>query len=158
MLLSLALTACGRSDEPPPKQPQEPDRPPQAPTAPPSPPTVQDDPALRTAAGGSDAAQIVRRYYALIEKRNYGEAYALREASETAPSLQAFAANFDRHAEFRVTVGTPSQPVQSGRWFYVEVPVVSYGRFKDGSPLASAGILTLRKPVRGDSWRIFTKG
>jgi hypothetical protein len=155
MLLSLLLAGCGGSEAPPPKQQPEPEQASPAPS-PPAPAEAAERPDSRNG-GGGDAAKVARRYYSLIQSRNYAEAYALREPAENAPTLQAFAANFERHADYRVTVGTPSRSVESGGWIYVEVPVQSYGRFKDGSPLASAGILTLRKR-EGGQWRIFTKG
>ena len=109
------------------------------------------------AEGGEDAAEVMKRYYALIGAGNYAEAYGLREPAKGAPSAEAFAENFRRYAEYRATVGTPSEPVESGGWLYVEVPVQTYGRMKDGLPLASGGTVTLRRRPAGD-WRIFTKG
>ena len=152
VLLGLLL-GCGESEAPPPKQQRESE---QISPAPPPPAEPAEKPASPVE-GGGDAAAVAKRYYSLIEARDYAEAYAIREPAEDAPTLEAFKANFERHADYRVTVGTPSQPVESGGWIYVEVPVQSYGRFKDGSPLASAGMLTLRKR-EGGRWRIFTKG
>ena len=99
----------------------------------------------------------MQTYYALIEEGNYPKAYQLREPAKGAPSADAFARSFERYAEYHATVGAPSEPVESGGWLYVEVPVQTYGRMKDGSPLASGGTVTLRRRPAGD-WRIFTKG
>lgn len=152
MLLGLLL-GCGGSEAPPPKQQPEPEQ-----ISPAPPPPVEAAQKLANPVEGTDeAADVAKLYYSLIQARDYAEAYALREPAEDAPTLEAFMANFERHAEYRVTVGTPSQPVESDGWIYVEVPVQSYGRFKDGWPLASAGMLTLRKR-EGGQWRIFTKG
>lgn len=152
LALALLLSAC--AEEPPPPQP-EPQPEAEAPAAPEA-PSPKEEPA--PVHGGEDAAQVVRTYYALIEARRYAEAYKLREPAPAAPGLGAFAANFDRYAEYHATIGTPSEPVESNGWLYVEVPVQPYGRMKDGSPLASAGTLTLRRRAAGGSWRIFTKG
>jgi len=105
---------------------------------------------------GDGAAQVLHTYYTLIEARRYREAYALREPGRGAASEADFAANFDRYAEYRATIGTPSEPVESGGWDYVEVPVQPYGRMKDGSPIGSAGTVTLRRRAGGGEWRIFT--
>ncbi len=152
LALALLLSACAEDRPPPPPEPQPQV---QAPATPPaSPPAEQAAPAR----GGEDAAEVVQTYYALIEARKYDEAYKLREAAPGAPGAEAFAANFERYAEYHATIGQPSEPVESGGWLYVEVPVQPYGRMKDGSPVASAGTLTLRRRVPGGGWRIFTKG
>jgi hypothetical protein len=150
MLLGL-LPGC-ESEAPPPKHQPKPEH-----TSPAPPPPAEAQKPAGIAEGSGEAADVAKLYYSLIQARDYAEAYALREPAEAAPTLDAFTANFERHADYRVTVGTPSQPVESGGWIYVEVPVQCYGRFKDGSPLASAGMLTLRKR-EGGQWRIFTKG
>jgi hypothetical protein len=107
---------------------------------------------------GDGAGEVVRAYYALIGAGRYAEAYRLREPAPGAPGLADFTRSFELYAEYRATVGAPSEPVASGGWLYVEVPVQPYGRMKDGAPLASAGTLTLRRQEGGGEWRIFTKG
>jgi hypothetical protein len=69
-----------------------------------------------------------------------------------------FAAAFERYASHRATVGAPSRPVEAGGWFYVEVPVQTYGTMRDGTPFGSAGIVTLRRRQGGGDWRIYAKG
>lgn len=101
------------------------------------------------------ATEVLRRYYALIEKGRYTEAYALREAEKT--NAEAFAAHFERFETQKVTVGSSSRPVQAGDWLYVEVPVQTYGTMKDGKPFGSAGTVTLRRRTTDHSWRIYTK-
>ena len=103
-----------------------------------------------------DAAEVLRRYYASISERRYSEAHKLRETGGA--DAAAFAAYFERFGSLRVTVGTPSEPVEAGGWLYVEVPVHTYGTMKDGKPLGSAGTVTLRRREPGGEWRIFTKG
>jgi hypothetical protein len=152
---ALLLAACNDASAPPPPEPKPQS---QAPTAQPGAATAPVDEAPSSGAAGEGAAQVVQTYYARIEARKYAEAYALREPSPGAPSVADFAANFERYAEYHVTIGAPSEPVTSGGWDYVEVPVQPYGRMKDGSPLASAGTVTLRRRSGGGEWRIFTKG
>lgn len=152
LALALLLSACAEER---PAPPPEPELEAKAAAAPAASPAAEDRVPVQ---GGEDAAQVIQTYYALIEARKYAEAYKLREPAPGAPGLEAFAANFDRYAEYHATIGTPSEPVESGGWLYVEVPVQPYGRMKDGSPLASAGTLTLRRRASGGGWRIFTKG
>ena len=106
-------------------------------------------------ADASNAADVLRKHYALIGERRYAEAHKLREPGGA--DAAAFAAHFERFASHAVTVGTPSEPVEAGGWLYVEVPVHSYGTMKDGRPFGSAGTVTLRRKP-GGAWRIFTKG
>jgi hypothetical protein len=109
-----------------------------------------------SSADAGDAADVLRRYYALIGQGRYSEAHKLREAGGA--DAGAFAAYFERFASHGVTVGTPSEPVEAGGWHYVEVPVHSYGMMKDGKVFGSAGTMTLRRRTQGGGWRIFTKG
>lgn len=143
------LTACG--EQPPPPAPE---RKRAAPTPAPLPAPVPAPTATKPQRG--EATEILRRYYSLIEQRRYAEAHALREPKET--DAAAFAAHFDRVATQRVTIGTPSEPVEFEDWLYVEVPIQTYGMMKNGDPIASAGTVTLRKGASGGAWRIFTKG
>lgn len=150
--LALLLVGCSEQGADRPKPKPKPSA--EAPTLQFEAPPVEKPVAVH---GGEGAAEVMQRYYALIGAGDYAEAYALREPAKGAPNAEAFAENFRRYAEYRATVGTPSEPVESGGWLYVEVPVQTYGRMKDGSPLASGGTVTLRRRPSGD-WRIFTKG
>lgn len=157
LLLCFALLSCGEveSEAPPTKEPA-PAKPVQAPAQPPAKPVPE--PAGAPAAG-QGAAEIVRTYYALIEAGDYGEARRLREKpAGTDPA--AFAANFERYAEHRATVGTPSEVVEGGDWLYVEVPVQTYGRLRSGNTFGSAGTVSLRrrKGEPNAGWRIYTSG
>lgn len=153
MGLPLLLGACSEEAAPTPPEPKS-----ERQAARETPPAAAASPALERpgpAAEAGDAADVLRRYYALIGEGRYSEAYKLREPNGA--DLDAFAAHFERFASHGVTVGTPSEPVESGGWFYVEVPVHSYGMMKDGAPFGSAGTVTLRRRP-GSEWRIFTKG
>jgi hypothetical protein len=111
------------------------------------------------------AANVLQTYYALIEKGEYDEAFALREPSTRGPSAEDFAASFDRYAEYHAHIGAPSDIEGAAGSLYVEVPVQTYGRLKDGQPFSNAGTVTLRRSnnVPGSTaaqrrWRIYTSG
>lgn len=122
----------------------------------PAPEPVQQAPKPSKADGG--AADVLKRYYALIGERRYEEARALRETGSRAPTADAFAANFEKYAEHRATIGTPSLVAEGGDWLYVEVPVQTYGKLKSGAAFGSAGTVTLRRRKSGGEWRIHTSG
>lgn len=107
--------------------------------------------------GGESAAQALRSYYALIESGRYREAWRLRSGGRGGGE-EAFVQSFGQYAQYRATVGTPSEVVESNGWLYVEVPVQTYGRMKDGQGFGSAGIVTLRRRMQGSAeqrrWRI----
>ncbi len=153
MGLALLLAACTEEAAPTP-----PERKPES-QAPATPRAAAASPGLdqgMSAAETGDAADVLRRYYALIGERRYSQAHKLREPDGA--DADAFAAHFERFASHGVTVGTPSEPAEAGGWLYVEVPVQTYGTMKDGTPFGSAGTVTLRRREPGGEWRIFTKG
>lgn len=152
----LALLLPGCSEEPAASPPKPKPQLEAAARQPMAEPPILEAPLARPA--GEGAAQVMQSYYALIEAGKYAEAYKLREPARNGASAEAFASSFERYAEYHATIGRPSEPVESGGWLYVEVPVQSYGRMKDGSPLASGGTVTLRRRSAGGTWRIFTKG
>jgi hypothetical protein len=105
---------------------------------------------------------VLRRYYALIEAGKYDAAWAMRTAGRGMDAGR-FAAHFKAYESYHSEVGAPSRPVQSEGWVYVEVPVMTTGRFLGGKPFGSAGSVSLRRaapgieappPERG--WRIYT--
>jgi hypothetical protein len=105
--------------------------------------------------------RILRRYYGLIEGGRYAEAWAMRSASK-AGSVE-FARNFAAYESYRAQVGQASEPVESGGWLFVEVPIMITGRMKGGEPFASAGSVTLRRAAnvpaataREREWHIYT--
>lgn len=157
--MGLVLMVGGCTDEaaPPPAEPkpelkserQVPAREP-APAAAPAP----DRPT--SSAEADDAADVLRRYYTLIEERRFTQALELREPDGL--EADAFAAHFEGYASHGATVGRQTEPVEAGSWLYVEVPVQTYGTMKDGTPFGSVGTVTLRRPKAGGDWRIFTRG
>ena len=98
------------------------------------------------------AAELLLHYYRLIAERRYREAWRLREAG--GPDVAQLAAAYAGYDAISANVGTPSEPATAGEWTYVEVPVQTYGRMKDGRPFSSAGTVTLRRPAQGGEWRI----
>jgi len=105
------------------------------------------------------AADVVQRYYALIEAGRYGEAYRLREPG--GPSAAEFAGSFARYAEYHAQIGAPGAIDAGAGQRYVTVPVQAYGRGKDGRAFHESGTITLHRTgdINGataeqKSWRI----
>ena len=153
-LLLLPVAACGPEESPPPA-PKEAAAvtPAPAPAPPPAPAPVIE--------AREDPAAILRRYYDLIEAGRYAEAWAMRSASK-AGSVE-FARNFAAYERYRVTIGQPTEPVESGGWTYVEVPIQILGRMKGGEPFGSAGSVSMRRALRVEGasarereWHIYT--
>ena len=156
-LLCLALASCGETESDiPPTQKRIAVKHVSAPAQPPA--QAVPEPA-GAPLGGENAAGVVRTYYSLIEAGDYGDARRLREKPGSTDAA-AFAANFERYAEHRATVGTPSETVEAGDWLYVEVPVQTYGRLKNGETFGSAGTVSLRRhrSEPNAQWRIYTSG
>ena len=154
-LLPAVFLLAGCGEEPPPAP--EPKRKTAMPAVPAA--VAPQAPApMSSPAAGEDAAGVLKRYYALIGAGRYGEAYKLREQGKGGASEADFVASYGRYAEYRATVGTPSQPAAAGGFVYVEVPVQMYGRMNSGAPMASAGTMTLRRAVGEPNarWRIYT--
>lgn len=150
----LLLAACGRDAETPREAEarQEAAKPPMPELEPPL-PTVED----REASG--DAAAALKAYYARIESGDYEAAWAMRSSEDGEAARQRFADNFKAYATYRADVGVPGEPVESGGFAYVEVPVMISGTFRGGKAFSSAGSVTLRRAASagGDrGWRIFT--
>lgn len=101
------------------------------------------------------AAEVVKLYYGLIGERQFDAAWRLRELTARSPTAEQFAANYSDYAQLRANVGPASEAAPAGGWLYVEVPVQTYGRMRDGRPFGSAGTLTLRRRQSGGDWRIY---
>jgi len=118
--------------------------------------------AQSASAGAAGAADLLRRYYALIEGGKYDEAWRMRSGGRGIDETQ-FAAHFKAYQSYHPQVGTPSRPVTDQGWIWVEVPVMTTGTFLGGKPFGSAGSVTLRRPAPGAAapdnergWRIYT--
>lgn len=154
-LAALALAACGEGGAPEARDPPIAEAVQRKSPAPSPPPGATAPPAADKSRAASDsAAEVVRDYHRLIGAGDYGAAWRLREASPRNPAEEAFAAAYRQYAEYRVTVGAPSEPVSAGGWDYVEVPVQIYGRTRAGAPFASAGTVTVRRRTGSSRWRI----
>jgi hypothetical protein len=104
---------------------------------------------------------VLRRYYGLIESGRYAEAWAMRSARRAGSA--EFARNFAGYESYRVTVGTPTEPVEAGGWAFVEVPIMITGRMRGGEPFGSAGSVSMRRAAgapaasaRERGWHIYT--
>jgi len=144
LLLPLLLAACGKAPAP---KPQPHDKPGYA--------YPQVAPAAR------DAAAVLRRYYDRIEAGDYDAAYAMRTAGGA--DKARFIANFRAYESYHAQLGAAGGPATQGDFDYVEVPVMTTGRFLGGKPFGSAGSVTLRRPAPGthapaggSGWRIYT--
>jgi hypothetical protein len=113
-------------------------------------------------ADAKGAADVLRHYYDLIEAGRYDDAWAMRTAGRGMDAPR-FAAHFRAYESYRSQIGAPSEPVAQQGWLYVEVPVMTTGRFLGGKPFGSSGSVTLRRPAPGTDapppsrgWRIYT--
>lgn len=110
------------------------------------------------------AAQVVQRYYALLESGRQAEAWKLwSDGSPSRPAdAAAFARQFAPYADYHAQIGAPREIEGAAGSLFVEVPVVVYGRLKSGKEVHQSGKATLRRvnDVPGStaeqrSWRIY---
>jgi hypothetical protein len=129
LLIPLLLAAC---DKPAPKA---------APKQPPAYGYPVEDPAAREAAG------VLRRYYDRIAAGDYEAAYAMRTPGGAAKDR--FVANFKAYESYQAQLGAAGGPTAQGGFDYVEVPVMTTGRFVGGKPFGTAGQVMLRRARNG---------
>jgi hypothetical protein len=145
-----ATKDSGGGNEAPPSPPAA--SAPVAPPAPGSPGGLPDDrgpieeaPFAETSAQG--AANVVQTYYALLEAGRYGEARRLwdggGEASGTTEGK--FESGFAAYRDYHAQIGAPGVIEGAAGSLYVEVPVVLYGRLKQGAPFSRKANVTLRR-------------
>ncbi len=93
------------------------------------------------------AANVVQTYYALLEARQYDQAYALWSDGGKASGMSeaAFAASFDIYDEYHANVGPAGRVEGAAGSLHVEVPVQVYGRLKRGGAFNMRGPLRLRR-------------
>ncbi|MFC3712751.1 hypothetical protein ACFOMD_09230 [Sphingoaurantiacus capsulatus] len=93
------------------------------------------------------AREVVLRYYAAIDRRDYGSAYALWGDGGRASGKSAadFARGFAETEKSRVTAGLPSAPQGAAGSLYVEVPVQVAATLRSGAEQRFAGSYTLRR-------------
>ncbi len=80
--------------------------------------------------GPQGAAQVVERYVAAVERKDYAAAQAQwgKGSPESALSPAAFAAQFARFSEYHANIGGPSNPEGTAGSLYVTVPLQIYAR------------------------------
>ncbi|WP_293676497.1 hypothetical protein [uncultured Phenylobacterium sp.] len=164
LLAVVALCACDRSPpaEPPVKDTPVTTTPPAAgpaefpmvdPPAPGTPGGLPDDRTPISEAPFTDdsaqgAANVVQTYYAHIGQKAYAEAWKLWSGGGKAsgqPTAAAFAASFDRYAQYDAQIGGPSAIEGAAGSLYVTAPVVIYGRLKTGAEVHEKGEATLHR-------------
>lgn len=91
------------------------------------------------------AAQVVQRYYALIEGGRHAEAYRMWEPGAAGLSEADFVRSFGRYAEYHAEIGAPGRIDSGAGQRYVEMPVRAYGTLKAGGPFNMQGTLTLHR-------------
>lgn len=93
------------------------------------------------------AADVVQRYYGLLEAKRYAEARTLWEAGAdgAANDASAFAQGFADYGEYHANVGAPGEIDAGAGQRYVEVPVVVYGRRKSGAAFNAKYKVTLHR-------------
>ena len=96
-----------------------------------------------------DAVAVVREYYAAINERNFGRAYALWSDSGRASgqSPQQFASGFDNTIGVSVEILAPSRIDAAAGSRFIEVPVAFTATEKDGRQRRFVGAYTLRRGV-----------
>lgn len=93
------------------------------------------------------AADVVQRYYAFLEARDYAQAWALWSDGGKASGMraEAFAASFAKYSEYHANIGAPGDIDAGAGQRYVTVPVVVYGKLKDGRPFNMKGEVVLQR-------------
>jgi hypothetical protein len=94
-----------------------------------------------------EAAAVLRRYYDRIEAGDYDAAYAMRTAGGA--DKARFVANFRAYEYYRAQLGAAGGPATQGGFDYVEVSVMTTGRFVGGKPFGSTGRVMLRRAREG---------
>lgn len=116
-----------------------------------------------TPASAQGAADVVQTYFARIGEGKYFSAWRLwsNGGQAGAPTPEAFAAKFASYDNYHGLVGAPGRIEGAAGSLYVEVPIQTYGRAKDGGEVHQLGVATLRRSndVPGSSaeqrlWRI----
>lgn len=99
--------------------------------------------------GASEAAAVVRQYYAALDNGDFAQAFGLWSdggaASERSP--QQFADSFSGTASRTVEILQPGRINAAAGSRYIEVPVAIQEVRRDGSVLRQVGAYTLRRAV-----------
>ena len=109
------------------------------------------------------AANVVQKYYALIDEKKYRQAWALwgDKGAASGQSPDAFVATFANYSEYHAKVGTAGDVDAGAGQRYVTVPVQAYARRKNGAAAYWIGSVLLHRVAEVDgataedkSWRI----
>jgi hypothetical protein len=101
----------------------------------------------QVAPAAREAAEVLRRYYERIAAGDYDAAYAMRTPGGA--ERTRFVANFRAYQSYRTELGAAGGPVAQGGFDYVEVPVMTTGRFVGGKPFGTSGRVMLRRARDG---------
>lgn len=112
----------------------------------------------------SDAADVVRRYYAAVNARDFRAAYGLWTSggAESRQTLEQFSAGFDSTRRVIADVGEPGRVEGAAGSRYVTVPVMLRAETTSGETQRFAGTYTLRRSVVDGAsldqrqWRIYS--
>ena len=106
------------------------------------------------------AANLVQTYYALLEAGRHGDARRLWSGGGEASEAE-FAGGFAAYSGYHAQVGAPGPIEGAAGSLYVGVPVVIYGRRKDGAAFSRKATVTLRRvndipgsPAEDRKWHI----
>lgn len=104
-----------------------------------------------------EAAEVLQRYYARIASRDYEAAYAMRTAGGA--DKARFVANFRAYESYHAQLGAAGGPATQGAFDYVEVPVMTTGRFVGGKPFGTSGTVMLRRAREGrdHAWYVLAR-
>jgi hypothetical protein len=108
-----------------------------------------ESPAGSSAADASAPADVLRRYYAVINARDFRRAYELwgDNGAASGQTFEAFAAGFRETARVYVEVGEPSRVEGAAGSRFVEVPVTVRAVTETGEKQRFEGTYTLRRTV-----------
>jgi hypothetical protein len=146
LAVTLALCACGTpgprsGDRPDTSVTQRPVREPVAPAA--------DSTPRATDPSAAGAIEVLRDYYAAIDRGDYARAYADwgDDGPPGRPSLGAFSDGFARTDSVRLEVGTPGRIEGAAGSRYVEVPVTVHALERGARATTYTGSYVLRRTV-----------
>lgn len=94
-----------------------------------------------------EATRVLQTYYDRIAAGDYDRAYAMRAPGGA--DKARFVANFRAYEAYQAQLGAAGGPVAQDGFDFVEVPVMTTGRFVGGKPFGSTGRVMLRRARGG---------